>query len=449
MIEKGRIIVVGGNAAGPAAAAKAKRVSPDSKVLLFETGKFISTGTCEIPYVISGEISDYEKIIFFSEEKFKKEKGVEVFIRHLVTEINRKEKYVVAKDLNEKTLKQYSYDKLILATGSKAKHVNYLPENTSNVFTIKSVADLIKLKEYISTNKVKTAAVIGSGYLGLEIVDALKKINLDIVLIEKENLLLPSAETEISFLVQELMKKNGIRFFRNVIDPKIQISNNRINSLEIEGRIIEVDLVITAIGFIPNSDLAVQSKLELGQFGGIKVDNRLRTSDPNIFAAGDCIEIKNAVTNKNDYIPLATLAHENGHIAGANAAGENHNAEPAVKNLSVKIFDKFYITVGISTSVAENYKFNFSSVSEVASNLIKVMPDSENVFGKIIFEKNSKRILGAAFFGGKEVSGYGDLISLLIKTRQPANILSSINYNYTPPLSPMVNLLSVLGRKIK
>ncbi len=449
MIERGRIIVVGGNAAGPAAAAKAKRVSPSANVILFESGKYISTGTCEIPYVISGDISDYKKIIFYDEEKYKKEKGVDVFTQHLVTEINRRGKFVVVKNLIDNSINKFSYDKLILATGSKAKQVDYLPQNAKNVFTLKSVSDLIKLKEYLSSNKVKTAAVIGSGYIGLEIVESLKRLNLEIILIEKEKLLLPSAETEISFLVQELLKKNGIRFFRNINNPKIQVSDNKLKTLELDGRIIDVDLVIIAIGFIPNSELAFQSKIELGNYGGIKVDNRLRTSDPNIYAAGDCIEIKNLITNKNDYIPLAAIAHEYGHIAGGNAAGENYNTESIVKNLSVKIFDKYYISIGLSSSEAEKNKFYFSSVSEIAKNLIKVMPGSENTFGKILYEKNTKRILGASFFGGKEVSGYGDIISLLIRTKQPANVLSSINYNYTPPLSPMVNLLSLLGSKIK
>lgn len=449
MIGNGRIIVVGGNAAGPAAAAKAKRVSPDSKVLMFEAGKFISTGTCEIPYVLSGEISSHEKIIFYTEEKFKKEKGVEVFTNHLITEINRKEKFVVAKNLNDNSAEQYFYDKLILATGSNSKQVSYLPKNAKNVFALKSITDLVRLKEYLAFNKVKSASVIGAGYLGLEIVDALKKLNLELVLIEKEKLLLPSAEPEISFLVQELLKKNEVIFYRNVTNPKVNYEDEKIKSLEIDSRIIEIDLIVTAAGFVPNSHLAAQSKIELGKFGGIKVDHRLRTSDQNIFAAGDNIEIKNAVTNKNDYIPLATLAHEYGHIAGANAAGQNINAEPVVKNLSVKIFNKFYNVVGLSSYEAEKYGFYFSSISEVVPNLIKVMPESENVFGKIIYEKNSKRILGASFFGGQEVSGFGDIISLLIKAKQTVNVLSTVNYNYTPPLSPMINLLSVLGRKIK
>ena len=192
-----------------------------------------------------------------------------------------------------------------------------------------------------------------------------------------------------------------------------------------------------------------KAKLEIGEFGGIKVDSRLKTSDPHIYAAGDCIEIVDAVSGRPNYFPLATLARDQGHSAGENAVGGNSRIEPVVKNISVKLWDKFLINVGFSSAEAKEYKFKFKSVTEVANNLVKVMPGSEKVFGKIICEEDSKEILGAAFFGGNEVSGYGDIISILIKLKQPGEILSEINYNYTPPLSPFINLLSLLGRKIK
>ncbi len=450
MIKARRIIVIGGNAAGPAAAAKAKRVNPDAEVTMFESGNFISTGTCEMPYVLSKEISNYEKIVFYNPDKFKHEKGVEVFVNHLVESIDRKERQVTVKDLKENLYRQISYDKLILATGSISKKISYLPSDAKNVFQFKSVEDLIKVSSYIHENKSRTCAVIGAGYVGLEIVEALSQLNLEVILIEKKKLPMPAAEVEISFLIKELLKEKGIRAFYDVKDPIVHLSEckQKIKSIEVEGRKIETDLIITAAGFFPNNFLAEKSKLELGRFGGIKIDNTLKTSDHNIFAAGDCIEVKNAVTNKNDYIPLATAAHEFGHIAGANAAGENIHVDPVIKNLAVKIFDNFYVSVGITTEEAENYGYNFSSVSQAVPNLIKVMPGSENVFGKILFEKENKRILGASFFGSKEVSGYGDIISSLIKTRQTADILSKLNYNYTPPLSPLINLLSILGRKI-
>ena len=451
MIKPGKIIIVGGNAAGPAAAAKAKRTNPNAEVIIFEAGDFISTGTCEIPYVLSGEIKDINSILFFNAESFKREKGVDVYIKHLVEEIHRKEKIIVVRNLIDDKINEISYDKLILTTGSKAKTLSTFPLNAKNVFTLKSINDLIVLKSYLETNKVNRAAVIGSGYIGLEIVDALKKLKLEVALFEKEKLPIPSSEPEIGFLIKELLKNNEVDFWGNAGNLKVHYSedNEYIKSLETDGRILEFDIYIVAADFIPNTNLAVSSKIEIGKTNAIKIDNKLKTSDPDILAAGDNVEVINAVTKRPDYIPLASVAHQYAHAAGENAAGGNVHVEPVIKNLSVKIFDKYFISVGLSSSEAGKHGFMYNTVSEVVPDLVKIMPGSSNVFGKIIFDKNNKYILGAAFFGGKEVSGYGDLLSSLIKTKQPANILSKINYNYTPPLSPFINLLSVLGRKIK
>ncbi len=450
MITPRRIIVVGGNAAGPAAAAKAKRTNPNAEVILFEAGDFISTGTCEMPYVLSGQIRDVNDIVFFNAGSFKKEKGVDVYLKHKVEGINRRDKTILVRNFSGEKLNEIRYDKLILTTGSKAKQIPGLRADAKNVFTLKSVNDLILLTDYIRTAGVKKAAVIGSGYIGLEIVDALKNLMIEVSLFEKEQLPLPSSEAEIGLLIKELLRNNEIDFWNNAGSLKVNYSENNdyVMSLEVEGRILEFDLYIIAAGFIPNTELAEGANLETGKDKAIKIDNKLKTSDANIYAAGDNVEVINAVTRRPDYIPLATVAYQYGHAAGENAAGGNAFAEPVIKNLSVKILGKYFISTGLSSAEADRHGFVYNTVSEVVPSLVKVMPESSNVFGKIIFEKDSKKIIGASFFGGKEVSGYGDLISMLIKTKQPADILSKINYNYTPPLSPFVNLLYVLGKKI-
>lgn len=449
MIKPNKIIIVGGNAAGPAAAAKAKRFNPEAEVILFEASEFISTGTCEIPYVLSGEIGDYKKIIFFSPKKFFKEKGVKVFIAHKVESINRKENQVIVRDLRKNQISEFNYDKLVLATGSVAKGPEQFPASLKNVYNLKNVQDLINILELVKERRLNKIVIIGSGYIGLEAAEAFNKLGVSVTIMEKDRFPLPSAEPEIQRLIYELLKQKNISFYGEAGKFKTTTFENDLRSINLDSRLLEFDIVLITTGFLPNVELAKNCGLEIGTKGGIKVDSRLRTSCQDIYAAGDCIEITNAITNRLDYIPLATIAHDFGHIAGENAAGGNKRIEPIVKNQAVKIFDKFLVSVGLSSQEAYNEKYMFNSVQEVVPNLIMVMPGSENVFGKIIYEKDSKKILGASFFGGKEVSGYGDLISTLIKTKQSVDILASINYNYTPPLSPMVNLLSVLGRKLK
>lgn len=443
------IIVIGGNAAGPAAAAKAKRTAPDANVLMIEAGDFISTGTCELPYLLSGEIKNYEEIVFFNAESFEKEKGVKVLASHHVEKIDRSKKIIYIKNQKSGHKFEQEYDKLILCTGSTAKSIPALPKNLSNVFTLKSVADLISIKSYLEKNSVREILVIGAGYIGLETTDALRTLGYSVTTIEKEKLPMPGVEDETRYLVADLLKQNGVEFYGDVADVKYNHDERKFVSIKLDGRVLGYDLVLLAVGFEPNNMLALSSKLSIGNYGGIKVDQKLRTSDPNIFAAGDCIEIVNRITGKPNYLPLATIAHQTGHIAGENAAGGHSTFLPVVNNIAVKMFGKALVSVGLNSVEAKRYGYNFSSVNTILPNLVKVMPKSEQVFGKIVYDKNTKQILGANFLGGTETVGYGDLISSFIHNKIKATELASVNYNYSPPLSPFVNLLSVLGRKIE
>jgi len=416
---------------------------------MIEAGGFISTGTCELPYVLSGEIKNYEDIVFFSADSFEKEKGVKVLTSHIVEKIDRNKKNLTVKNLKDGNKFEQPYDKLIICTGSNAKSIPSIPNNLSNVFTLKSVGDLINIKNYLERNNVRNVLVIGAGYIGLETADALKTLGYPVTILEKENLPMPGLEDETRNLVLDLLEKNNIEFNGDVRDYRIKQDGQKFLSLKLQGRVLEYDLVLLSIGFEPNNTLAVISKLGIGKFGGITVDRRLKTNDPNIYAAGDCIEVINRLTNKPDYIPLATIAQQTGHIAGENAAGGNSQVQPFVKNIAVKIFGRTLVSVGLNSVEAKKYFHNIGEVHSVIPNLVKVMPDSENVFGKIIFDKNSKLILGADFLGNREVVGYGDLIASFILNKVKAGELAKVNYNYTPPVSPFVNLLSVLGRKIE
>lgn len=442
-----KIIVIGGNAAGPAAAARAKRFNPNAEVILFEASEFISTGTCEMPYVLSGEIEDSRKLLFFSPSMFEDEKGVKVFVKHFVEEIDTRNKQVIVRNLIDDQLKDYEYDKLILTTGSKAKTLPGFDTQLKNVFNLKDINDLTGISDFILKEKVSKAIVIGSGYIGLEVVESLNKRNISVRLIEKESRPLPDADEEFSNEILKILNQNNVEFIGDVDHLEPIISADNLLGVRIEDKFIETDLLLLSIGFKPDTFLAHSARLEIGKSGAIKVDRYLKTSDRFIYAAGDNVEVANAVTGKPEYIPLATYAYEFGHIAGENAAGGHNQYEPVVKNISVKIFDKYFASVGLSSFDAAKNNFETNSAFVKARNLVGVMPGSDYVIGKVLEDKSSKRIIGGALLGGKEVSGYADLLSALIKLRAPASTLSKINYNYTPPLSPFINLLSIIGRK--
>jgi len=301
----------------------------------------------------------------------------------------------------------------------------------------------------MSSNEVSRLLVIGSGYIGLEVADALNKPGSDVTILEKEELPLPSADKEVRSLISDLLSKNNISFFSSDDTTDFVIRNNRLSQLKYQGRFIDYDIAIVAAGVYPNVVLAEETGLKIGRYGGVVVDNRMRTSDPNIYAAGDVVEFKNFITKKSDYLPLATNAHILGHVAGENAAGIINIAEPILLNSAFKLCNKFIVQVGLSQKQAEDYSMNAMYVSAIANNKVKVMPNSNKVFGKIIFDKYSGLLLGASFVGSEEVSGYADIISAMIYNKNKATNLANIKYNYTPSLSPFINLLSILGRKIK
>lgn len=443
-----KIIVVGGNAAGPAAAAKAKRINPEANIKLFEAGQFISTGTCEIPFLFSGQIDDYKKLIFFNEKSFFEKKGVNVYLNHLVTEVDSRNKTIHVLDLLTNDKSEYSYDKLILTTGAKSKKLPFISVEYQNLFYLKSMNDYLKIKSFMDKHSVMNVGIIGSGYIGLEIADSFSKLGLKVNIIEKANLPMPTAEPEISELLLKSMNSDGVSFYPNSDSFNFSSQNGIISGIKLGKQNIDVDLVVAAIGVVPSAELGIYAGLEIGKFGGITVDNKMKTSNSNIYAAGDNIEINNFLTKKRDYFPLATLAHEFGHIAGANSAGAHEIAQPVISNFAVKLFNSGYASVGLNLKEARNHFYNVGSITEHTPNLVHVMPDSRKVLGKIIYKKDDNSILGASFLGGAEVTGYADFISLCIRNNIKLNNLAQVNYNYTPPLSPFVNLLSKISRKI-
>lgn len=446
---KKRIIVIGGNAAGAAAATNAKRTCPESEVVIYEKSPYISTGTCEIPYVLSGEIENYGKIVFFNSDEFWKKKGVQVHEKHSVLEIKRKTHIVVVRNNETGKLFEDRYDKLILATGSKAEIPEGLECGCKNVFTLKNIPDLRRADEFINCNNSKNALIIGSGYIGLETAEALKKRGLRVAIIEKEELPLPAADIEIRERIRKLLEKENIRFIGEAATLKFSVKANEADSLNINGRFVEADLFIICTGVKPDVFLAEYAEIKTGETGAIKVNSRMQTSDPNILAAGDCVEVSNFITGNPDYIPLATLAYKQAQVAGINSAGGSELFGQVVKNLAVQIFDKSCVMVGLSENEIKRERKNYVSASVETDDLVSVMPQKEKLFGKIMTDKFSGNILGASFWGSRSAAGLGDLVSFSIKNKINFRRFRDTEFNYTPLLSPFHNILSVLSKKLE
>ncbi len=445
---KRKIIVVGGSAAGPAAAAKAKRVNPKNEVILYEAGKYISIGTCELPYVLSGEIEQVEKLIFFSPETFEKEKGVKVKINHRVEFIDKNKKKIYVRDLINQNLFEDTYDKLILCTGSTKKIHPTFRNGLTNVFYLKTIDDAIAIQNFIRENKINSALVIGASYTGLEALEFVKKISSETYLIDILELPLQGYDFEIQKILLEKLDEKKINFIGGVKELRIFEKENRVTRIKINQEEIEVDFVLITIGFEPNNSLAKVANLSLNSpCGSIKVDEKQRTSDDNIYAAGDCCGVKEFITKKIRWIPLATYAHNQGHVAGANAAGEPATFSQIVRNVAFRFFDINISLVGLTTDEIEDNRINYKDVSTVGNSRVKIMPGGKKHFVKIKYKAEDKKIISANLIGGDDVIGKANLISFAIKNNIPITKFYETDFLYTPTLSPLIETLSILGKK--
>lgn len=444
------IIIIGGNAAGAAAAAKAKRTEPLADVWLLEKSEFISTGTCELPYVLSGEIPDYNKLVFYSPQKFQDEKKVNVRVYHRVDFVDRKKKTIEVLDISSGKTHSVGYDKLIFATGSRVNALNGVSDEYENFFSLKSVSDLKLILGYFDNKTVKDAVVMGAGYVGLELSESLVARGIKVRLIEKGADPFPGAEPEVRSILSKVLEKAGIEFISSVRNPRFRFAGKKVVAIVEGSTVIESDVFFNCTGFVPNVETACISGLKIGTAGGISVNNYLQTSDPDIYAAGDCSESVEFITGKKIISNLATVAHEQGHLAGYNTVSlQKEIASKIILNSSVRLFGSYLAQCGLTEEKAKNSGFNVGTATEILPNLVSIMPESSNTFLKLNYDKTTKRIFGASILGGREVSGYTDIIQIFIRLKIPAKELSGNFYNYTPTLSPFRNILSVIGRKIK
>ena len=448
-----RILVIGGLAAGPAAASKAKRTNRDAEVILFEQSEHISSGMCEVPYYIGDVITDVEKLSTLTPLDFERTRGVKVHTLHRVEEIQPVKKHLIVRDLYHDKMLHFEYDKLILATGSKTKTIGMAGENARNVFHVKSLSDGLAIKHFIEEEKPKRAVIIGGGYVAIEMCEAFRALGVKIALLHRDELPMSKLEPVARKAVLAELVKNSIQFH----------SKQTLNVFKTDdtGKVVEVvtnagryptDLVILAIGVEPNVDLAKSVRVRLGSFGGILTDQHLTTSVDSIYAAGDCCEVKNLVNNRWMYAPLATYAARQGWVAGENSSGGNAIFKGAIRAIAVKAFGLEIASVGLSSKEAEESGFNPVVEHIVGDSRISFYPGSEKVHVIAIADKKSERLIGANVVGGSGSALRANTLGVAIQQKMTVEEVSKLDLMYSPPFSPLWDPILIaahqLGKKM-
>ncbi len=414
-----KVVVVGGVAAGPKAASRVKRLLPQAEVTLIDEDSLISYGGCGIPYYISGDVADESSLrstsfhVLRDTNYFENYKGVRVRIETRALSVDRKAKNVLVEDLTTGAKEHLPYDKLVLATGS-APFVLPIRGNTlDGVYTISNLHKAIEIKERIAKGKVGRAVVIGGGAIGIEMAEALTDLwGVETTLVEWQDQLLPDVvEPVLAAMVCKHMQDNGVEVLLREQAVEFEGKDGAVVAVKTPSRTIETDLVIMAVGVRARSDLAEAAGLRVSEEGGIIVNKRMQTSDPDIYAAGDCVKVENLLTGKNFYAPFGSLANKEGRIAADNIAGIPTTFHGAVGSFIMKVFDSSLGAAGMSlkTALAEGYDADFSLTAP--ADRAHFYPSQQIIYCMMIFDRKTRKVLGVQAYGSM-----GDNVSARINT---------------------------------
>ncbi|HOJ50795.1 MAG TPA: FAD-dependent oxidoreductase [Spirochaetota bacterium] len=455
MLPEKPIVIIGGVAAGMSAASQLKRQLPDRNVIVIERGDYISYGACGMPFYVSGEIKDYNKLIVLKPEKAESERGINLKLRHEALYIDPKEKIVGVKNLENKEDFAISYDKLVIATGSSAIVPDIDGIDANGVFVLKELIDGIKINNYIEEKKPKKSIIIGGGFIGVEVAESFVKRGMDVTILEAAPRILTVLDEDFSKIAEDSIVKNSVNIIKNAKIKKI--NKNRegyVSEVVLEsGEKIETELVLVSIGVKPNSELAKNAGLELGERDAILVDRFLRTSDENIFAAGDCATVYHKLLDKDLYIPLALGANRQGRMCGENIAaiikGEKVEEFPGIIGTSMtKTFDLEIAKTGIGENEIKKY-----NLKDIESTDIKYFakagyyPQRSKIWVKLYFNTKNKKIVGAQIIGNDGSALRIDTVVASIYMGATVDDLYSMDLGYCPPFSPVWDPLLVVARQ--
>jgi Uncharacterized NAD(FAD)-dependent dehydrogenases len=446
-----RILVIGGLAAGPTAASKAKRVDPEAEVILFEQGESISYGICEIPYLMSNEIDDAGKLVIFTPERLEKEKGVISKVLHSVEEILPSKKEIKIRNLRDASTRTEHYDRLIIATGSTPKRLNIEGEKSRNVFVVKNLDDAYAMKKFIDVEHPRRAVIVGAGFIGLEMADAFVRRGIEVTMLHNGPLPMSKLEDEGKKIVVEEIQKHGVTFLPSTKVEWLGIgTKGNVVAVGTSNSTIETDIVIVAVGVVANSKLAEEAGIQIGGFGGICVSDKMNAlGADNIYAAGDCCELRNIVTKKPMYISLATTASKTGRVAGGNAAGGNAVFKGAIRAIGVRVFDKEVAHVGLSLKEAKAAYFDAVANTIHAQSKVGMMPGAKGIHFTLIADRKTRRLLGANVIGENGAVLRANTLAVAIRHGMSIDDVAQFDLIYTPPYAPLWDGISIAAEQLE
>lgn len=438
MREGGRLVVVGGVAAGMSAASRARRLRPDVEIVVFEKGGDVSYGACLLPYFVSGLIESREKLVEYEADFFRNERHIDVRLNTPVTVLDPVGRTVTFQGPDGGS-DNLSFDALVLGTGAAAVKPPLPGVDIPGVATLRTLADGERLRERVESGDVRNATVVGAGYIGLEMSEALASRGITVTVIELLPTVLSTFDPDMSELVErELLHKGvSVRKGTGVEGFEPRDGSTELGYVLAGGQRLEADLALVSIGVRPAVGLATAAGVELGRTGAIKVDARQVTSEPSVLAAGDCAEATHVVTGRPVWVPLGTTANRQGKIAGENAVGGSARFGGVAGTNIAKVFDLEAAQTGLTERAASEEGLAATSVRIRSLSKARAYPGAEAVHVKLVFEPEGGRLLGGQIIGREGAGKRIDTIAAALHAKMTVRDLADIDMSYAPPFSPV------------
>ena len=435
---KERFVVVGGCAAGMSAASKAKRLRPEMEVIALEKSPHVSYSACGIPYYISDLVRDAGELVTMTPDDFRGQRGIDVRVLHEVVAISPTKRQVTALDIRGGTEICLDYDQILIAVGGCPRIPMDAGLSGTNVFSIQTLRDGIAIKGFIDTHQPKRAVIIGAGYIGMEMAEACRTRGLKTVIIEHADRILSGFEPEVSERVQAELTEQQVRVLTGVAVTQTQIEATRVSSVTLSnGDVLTSCLVLICAGVTPNTRLAKMAGARLGRTGAVAVDWKMRTCVNNVYAAGDCVEVKNLVSGRPDYIPLGPTANKQGRVAGENVGGGTARFRGVVGTSVFKVFDLAVARTGLGSAQAKQLGFDAGTVTTHSNARASYFPRGSQISTTVIFDQRGGRLLGAQMVGNEGVSKRIDLFAAALLNKMDLDEMTALDLSYAPPFAPV------------
>jgi NADPH-dependent 2,4-dienoyl-CoA reductase/sulfur reductase-like enzyme/peroxiredoxin family protein/rhodanese-related sulfurtransferase/TusA-related sulfurtransferase len=440
-----RIVIVGGVAGGASAAAKARRMSEEAEIILFERGHDISFANCGLPYHVGGMIPDRNRLLVQSPQAMRQRFVVDVRTRSEVIRIDRRSKTVVVHDRAKDRQYEQPYDALILSPGAEPVRPPIPGANHQRVFTLRSLADMDAIKAVVDAGELKSAVVVGGGYIGLEMTEVLVHRGLSVSLVELESQVMGPIDPEMATPLHEHLRQKGVDLCLGNSITAIQEQDGQLEARLSTGRVISCGLVILAVGVRPEVKLAAEAGLTIGQHKGIVVDDHMRTSDPDIYAVGDAVEVQDLVGGFPAVIPLAGPANRQGRIAAINALGGDAVYERTQGTAICKVFDLAVGMTGLSEKALRHAGLAYEKVYVHPASHAGYYPGATQMSLKLLFHPEDGKILGAQCVGAHGVDKRIDVLAVAIRAGMTVYDLEKLELAYAPPFGSAKDPVNYAG----